>query len=144
MLLSALDHLLEHVDLVIELGVALAFLSDLSHGVHDGRVVSAAEVGADFGEAVLGQLLGEVHGNLARPGDVGGAALRMHFRDLDVVVVGDGLLDALDRDQVVVDRELVAKDVLGDVDCDFLGGRRLELLVGDDLLKGALKRGRWT
>ena len=56
MLLSALDHLLEHVDLVIELGVALAFLSDLSHGVHDGRVVSAAEVGADFGEAVLGQI----------------------------------------------------------------------------------------
>ena len=45
----------------------------LRHGVHDGRVVAAAEALADRGEGRVGVLAGEVHGDLARPGD---AALR--------------------------------------------------------------------
>ena len=43
-------------------------------GVEDGRVVAAAEARADGREGLVGVLAREVHGDLARPGDAGGAA----------------------------------------------------------------------
>ena len=44
------------------------------------------------------QFLGQRHGDLARARDHARALLRIHLRDLDLVVVGHGLLDVLDGD----------------------------------------------
>ena len=51
--MSAPDHLLENVNLMIELGVALAFLRNFTNRMHHGRVVASAEVLSDLGQAVV-------------------------------------------------------------------------------------------
>ena len=106
------DHLLENVKLVIELGVAQTFLRNLADGVHHRRVVPAPEVFSDLGQAVLSELLREVHGDLARMRDVGRTTLGVHVGHLDLVVVGNRLLDVLDRDEVVDHGELIPKHAL--------------------------------
>jgi hypothetical protein len=55
----------------------------------------------------LRQLLGQVHGNLARPGNAGRALLAV--RHLDLVVVGHRLLDVFHRDLAVLDRQQLAQ-----------------------------------
>ncbi len=67
-------------------------------GVEDGAVVAAAEGVADFAEGGFGELAGEVHGDLAGEGDVGGAAFAGHVREADVEVLGDAGLDLIDGD----------------------------------------------
>ena len=133
------DHLLENVKLVIELGVAQTFLRNLADGVHHRRVVPAPEVFSDLGQAVLSELLREVHGDLARMRDVGRTTLGVHVGHLDLVVVGNRLLDVLDRDEVVDHGELIPKHALGHVDRDFAMCGGLELLVGDHLLQSAFE-----
>src|ERR1700750_2744325 len=73
--------------------VALAQLRRLAAGVQDGGVVAAAEGPADLRQALLRELLGERHRDLARAGHGAEALLRVHLRDLDLEVVGHGLLD---------------------------------------------------
>ena len=75
----------EGPDLAEEFLIILAFLGDRSYGVHDSRVVSAAEMGTNFFERVLGILAGEVHSNLARMGDRLVPAFAQEIRPLDVV-----------------------------------------------------------
>src|SRR5258706_9125979 len=70
---------------------------DLSHGADDRRVILAAEAAADLGEAHLGELAGEEHGDHARVRD-GAVALRtLEIMELDVEISGDLALNALDR-----------------------------------------------
>lgn len=47
--LSGLQHAPQQLDILGDRGVRLAQFLDLSHGVHDGRVVAAAKFPADFG-----------------------------------------------------------------------------------------------
>ena len=51
------------------------------------------------------------------------ALLRVHLRDLDLVVVGDGLLDVLDRDLAVLHREQVAQRLAAELDRELLAVR---------------------
>ncbi|MNT49684.1 hypothetical protein D3C72_1865540 [compost metagenome] len=72
-------------------------------------MVAPAEEFANLGQALLRQFLGQVHGNLARAGNAGRALFAVHVRHLDLVVIGNGLLDVFDADLAVLDRQQVAQ-----------------------------------
>ena len=100
------------------------------------RVVAAAEQLTDLGQALLGEFLGQVHGDLARPGDRGRALLAVHVGDLDLVVVGHRLLDVLHADLPVLDRQQVAQRLARQLDGDFL---LVEAAVRQDLAQRAFE-----
>ena len=99
-------------------------------------MVASAEVAADLGQRELRQFLRERHGHLARPRDRARTLLRVHLRGPDLVVVGDRLLDVLDRDLAVLDREQVAQRFLGERERDLLP---VKVRVGDDPLERAFE-----
>ena len=70
-------------------------------------MILAAEGIADLRQALLGQLLGQVHGNLAGQGDLGRLALRVHVGLLDLVVLGHRLLDEIDGDLTTIEGDEV-------------------------------------
>ncbi len=88
----------QFVDGAVEIFVGAALLVDLADGVHDGGVVLAAELASDLGERRLGQLLGEVHRDLARDDDLPGVVLLLELGDAHGEVLGHGALDGLDGD----------------------------------------------
>jgi len=49
----------------VHFGVAFAEVLDFGIGVHNGGMVPAAEVAADFLQAVLRELPGKIHTNLS-------------------------------------------------------------------------------
>ena len=81
-------------------------LRDLAAGMEHGSVVSTAEIAADLGQRKLRQLLGQRHRYLARPGDRARSLFRMHVGNPDLVVVSNGLLNVLDRNLAILDREI--------------------------------------
>ncbi|OMP13430.1 hypothetical protein COLO4_01703, partial [Corchorus olitorius] len=101
-----------------------------------GGVVASAEQLADLGQALLGQFLGQVHGNLARPGNAGRALLAVHVGDLDLVVVGHRLLDVFHADLAVLDGQQIAQGLAGQLDGDFL---LVEARIGQDLAQRAFE-----
>ena len=62
--------LCEFVEHAVEVLVVLALQIDLLDGVQDGGVVLAAELAADLGQRGLGEVLAEIHGDLAREDDL--------------------------------------------------------------------------
>ena len=92
--------------------VYFAQLRDLATGMQYRRVVAAAEVAADLRQRHLRQFLGERHRHLPRPRDRARALLGMHVRHADLVVVGDRLLDVLDRDLAVLHGQEIAQCLL--------------------------------
>ncbi len=60
------------------------------------RVIASAESLADVGQAHLSELFGKSHRDLARAGHVARAPFGIHLGDLNLVVIGDGLLDVFD------------------------------------------------
>ena len=100
---------------MVEFRLLGAGVGDLAHGVQYRGVVAATEQITDFRQAFLGQLLGQVHGDLARQGDIGGPAFRIHVGHLDLVEVRHGLLDVLDRDLTVGHRQQVLQRFLADI-----------------------------
>ena len=57
-----------------------------------GSVVATAEELAYFRQALLGELFGQIHGNLSWPSDARGALLGVHVGDLDLVEVSHRFL----------------------------------------------------
>ena len=57
---------------------------DLAAGVQDCGVIPAAEVGTDFRQAMVGQLLGQGHRDLAGPGDGACAARGVQVGDPEI------------------------------------------------------------
>ena len=108
----------EFVDLVIDRTTLSHQLTDFAVGVHNRGVVAPAKQLADLGQALLGHLFGQVHGNLARAGDAGRALFAVHVGDLDLVEVRDRLLDVLDRDQALLQREQVLERFLRKIQRD--------------------------
>src|SRR3990172_6152277 len=97
---STAEQVLERLHLAAEAEVGLEPDGDLLARRQHGGVVLVAEGAAEVRVALAGELAGQIHGDGARTGDRLVAALALEVEDLDVVVVGDGLEDVLDR-QVV-------------------------------------------
>ena len=89
-------------DLAVHLGVLLHVGVDGADGMQDGGVVAAAEVAADFFQAIARVLAGEEHADLAREGDGFVAFFALEVRQADVVVLGDGFEDLLDGDALLL------------------------------------------
>ena len=66
--------------------------------MNDGAVVASAECVADLLQRMLGELAGQVHGDLPGQGDIGGPAFACHVTVADLVMVGHALLDGLERE----------------------------------------------
>ena len=113
----------EELDAVADRLVLLHHIFYRAAGMDDRAVIAPTEVFTDFLERMLGQDSTQVHRNLAREGDIGGAPLAHHVRCSQLVVVGDTLLDPVDRYQVLgFLHQNVAEQ--------FLNGLEVELLAG--------------
>ena len=104
--------------------------------MHDGGVVLASELAADFGEAGFGHLLGEVHCDLARDYDLARVVLLLEFGDAHAKVLGYGALDGLDGDLADLGVDELLETLLGHDE------RTLDTVMGapgDDADEGALE-----
>ena len=99
-------------------------------------VVAPAEHLADLGQALLRHFLGQIHGDLARAGDVGRALLAVHVGDLDLVVLRHRLLDVLHADLAVLDRQQVAQRLAHQLN---INGAAAEARIGQDLAQRAFQ-----
>ncbi len=68
----------------------LAQFFDFLNGMEDGRMMLTAEVPADFGQGSAGEFLHEVHGDLARVGDLPGIALHLELSGLQIEALSYG------------------------------------------------------
>lgn len=100
--LSAAQGLFQQVQVLVQVGVVGAFGRDLAHGVQYRGVIAPAKHFADFRQAFLRHLLGQIHGNLAWLGNVGRALLAVHVGHLDLVEIGHRFLDVFDADLAVL------------------------------------------
>src|SRR6266852_3544032 len=99
---SQRDALGKGVEGLLEFGILLDESLDLGDGVQDSGVILAAEGPPDLGERGVGELAGEVHGDLAREGDPPGAVLGPHVRHPDAEELGRFSLNVLDGDDLLV------------------------------------------
>src|SRR5262245_42947479 len=79
------------------LGIGREAVGRALDGMHDRRVVAAAEAAGYVGEREVGVLAREVHGDLARPHEAGGAAGGQQLVARDVEGLADRVLDRLER-----------------------------------------------
>src|SRR5258706_4015880 len=129
---SPQEDLLELRIIARELLVDFAQLLGLSACVQDRGMVAAAESLADLGQALLGEFLREGHRNLARARHGAEALLRIHVGDLDLEIVGHGLLDVLDGHLAVQNGEQVLEGFASGRNRDH---RIVESRVGEDALE---------
>ena len=99
---------LDALDVIGQSWIMLSFGVDLANCMHDGRVVSATEIATDLLQAVSGVPTGEPHADLTGEGNRLVAALGEEVREFDVVVVGYGIDDRLDRWLTAADPILAA------------------------------------
>ena len=81
--------------ILVEPCVRLSQLLDLATGMQNRGVIPAAKALPDFGQAVVGQFLGECHGHLSRPCDRAGTFFAKQIGQTNLEIFGDGLLDVL-------------------------------------------------
>src|SRR3546814_5825434 len=74
------------------------------------RVVAAGKTVTDLRQAMLGQLLGQRHGDLPGSRQRSRAALRQQVDDTQLKVVCHGLLDVGDRDRLLLCPQQIAPD----------------------------------
>src|SRR5258705_12066351 len=95
---SPFEYLLEDVVIAVDVVILLSQRGDGATGVEDCRVVAVAERIADVRKAHLREVLCQRHCKLSGPGVVATALFRGHVRHLDLVALGYGLLDVVDRE----------------------------------------------
>src|SRR5205085_7014015 len=99
---SAFELAGEQPDVGIELRILRAQFLDLADCVDHRRMVASAEAAADLGQRARGELLREVHGDLAWPRNFPRTPRRGHLGLADPVMLGDAGLDLVDRDSALV------------------------------------------
>ena len=77
---------LELFDFLLETRVLTHFLVDLANRVQHGGVIAVPETAPDFGQGALGQVLSQVHANLARAHDRAMPPLR------EDILLGHGIM----------------------------------------------------
>src|SRR5713226_9529896 len=132
---SQADPLDERVDCLLELGILLDQGLQFGDGVEDGSMVLPAEGTADIAQRGVGELAGEIHGDLPWEGHGLGAILRPHVRELDAEDLGDFSLNVLDRDDLLFLAPEVGEHVLGELHAHLPTRQRAE---GDHTGQGAL------
>ena len=75
--------------------------------MHDRGVVTATKLAPDFRVGKSGQHFCQIHGDLARPGDIAGTPCREHLGYSHVVMRRDTLLDFIDGDETATGPEQV-------------------------------------
>lgn len=97
-----LDGIEQLGDGAVQLLVGAAERVDFVDGMEHGGVVLAAELASDFRQRGGGELLHQVHGNLARVGD--GFRVRAHLQvfGAELEVLADALLDQFDGDALIL------------------------------------------
>ena len=78
-----------------------------SEDVYNARLKLAAEGVTDLRQAVVGEFLGQGHGDLTRTGHGARTALGEQVRQLDLVVLGHGALDVVDPHLLVLQGQQV-------------------------------------
>ena len=87
---------------------------------------------ANLGKAVVGQLLGQGHGNLTGPCNGAGATFGQDVGYLDLVVLGDGALNIIDTHQLVLQGEQVLERLTNQLNGDVASHK---MRTGDDPLE---------
>src|SRR5258708_6832230 len=126
---SPFEYLLEHVVIAVDVVILLSQRGNGATGVKDCRVVAVAERITDVRKTHLCEVLCQRHCKLPGPGDVATALFRVHVRYLDLVVLGDGLLDVVDRDLPVLCGQEVLECLPGRVESDVPA---VEARISDD------------
>src|SRR6476659_3879519 len=93
---------LQIIQLLGDFPIALAVVVDGSDGVKDGRVIAAAEVAADFFEAIARVTARQIHADLAGEGNALVATFALKIRQANVVVLRYRIQDLLDGDPPLV------------------------------------------
>ncbi len=124
------------MELLVEFLQFDALLSDLAHRMQHRGVIAPSEQLADLRQALVRQLLGEVHGDLARTGDAGRALFGIHIGHLDLVEVGHGFLDVFDRHLAILQRQQIFERFLGQTDRHVLAA---EAGVGQNFAQRAFE-----
>src|SRR5439155_22362135 len=101
---SPFKNLIEYVVCAVDVVVLVSQRRDGAARVEDGCMVAVAECISDIRQAHLGEVLREGHCELSGPGDVSTALFRVHVGYLDLVVLGDSLLDVVNGDLPVLRR----------------------------------------
>ena len=84
---------------MVEFSFVLPAFSDSPHGMQDGGVIAATEKFSNFGQGLLSQFFGQIHGDLSCERNVRGAPLGIHISDFELVIVSNCFLDVFDRDR---------------------------------------------
>src|SRR5438270_3288399 len=116
---SALQHPAQQLDIFGERRVGARQLFDLAHRMHDGGVITAAELAADLRQRSRRQLLGQIHCDLTRAGDGAGAAIGGHLAQFDIEVFGDLFLDFVDSNPSLVRAEQIVQHLLDALERDI-------------------------
>ncbi|MEA3057905.1 MAG: hypothetical protein QOF34_720, partial [Sphingomonadales bacterium] len=109
-------------DIRVELGIRRPQLLDLAHGVDHRRMIAPAEAPADIGQRLGRQLLGQLHRNLARAGDLASPARGRHLGLANAIMLGDLGLDLVDRDPPLVGAQYIGQHLLDEGDVDLTPG----------------------
>src|SRR5712691_10883765 len=134
---SLLQLPLEQLDLLGQRAVGIDQVFDLAHGVQHGGVVAAAEAPADLRQRAQRQRLRQIHRDLARAHDVGGAPGRQEVGAAHIVLPGDHPLNVLDLDAFGLLRaDQIPHLALGHLERDRLPR---ELAVGEQAVERALE-----
>ncbi len=94
-------------------------LVDLGNGVHNRRVVLAAELTADFRERSFGELFCQIHRDLARHYDLPRVILLLQLGDTHAELLGDSSLDCFNRDLTNLGIDELLQALLSDCEGDL-------------------------
>ena len=117
--------LFEVMDDLADVGVHFHAVFDEAAGVQHRAVIASAEGFADGVERAFGHLAREIHGDLARKGDVFRPAFAGHVGQADVKMFGDFFLDDFDADgKPAFFVKNFAQQAFDDFDGQFFAGER--------------------
>ena len=106
----------------VEFCVEFAEVFDFAAGVHNGCVVTAAEVAAYFLKRVFCKLAGKIHADLSWFGDTLAAFLALQVGEADIEMLRDGFDDIADSYMSCYGINLVAERGLRHFEGDFFAG----------------------
>src|SRR5262249_22395598 len=112
------------IDRAVQILVAAPESVDLVNRVQDGGVVLAAELPADLRQRRRGELLHQVHGDLAREGDGLGVAAHLQVLLAQPELLADALLDQVDGDLLLLGGDDVPEHLLGGAQGDRGAGQQ--------------------